>query len=96
VSKAKATLPPIILEKERVKHLLAGTVQSRTDPETSYGVRIILDADALCVCKQCTIRGKVCPHIPALIDNLSETEVKRWVKDALRVGMPSDHEEETE
>lgn len=88
VSKAEATLPPVVLDKERVKHVFAGTVESRADPEITYAVRIILDADAWCVCKQCSIRRRVCPHLPALIDDMTEAEVKQWVKDSLRIGDP--------
>lgn len=91
MSKPKASLPPQVLESERVKHVFVATVQSTTDPEQAYSLRIILEANVFCPCRDGSIRLRPCKHLRAALGKMTLAEMREWVLDSMRVGSASDH-----
>lgn len=86
VSKRRVALPPQVLDFERVRHVVAGTVQSRTDPERSYSARFIMQVDAFDACPDCSIKGNFCIHLKALLYSMDLKTIREWILDSTTVG----------
>lgn len=85
MSKPRPALPPEVLDFERVKHIVAGSLQSRSDPERTYAARFILDANAFCACPDSSIRRHMCVHLRELLKNMDAEELREWVIDSTTV-----------
>lgn len=84
---------PMVLHFERLKCLLEGTVQSRSDKDRQYHPRIILQANILDTCDGSIMRDSVCVHLKALLECLTKEELIEWVIESQAIPPPIAPEE---
>lgn len=80
--------PPLPLHGERVKHLLEGVHQSRSDPARIYISRVMLYANFLCPCNASVMRDTICHHLQDTVNRLSKEELVAWIFDSQAIPAP--------
>ncbi len=87
MSKPEGESRPVVSEFERVRHILAGSIESRSEPGRQYQARIILEADVLCSCASMALRDNPCEHLKELYRQLDLIDTRRWIRAAFVVGL---------
>jgi len=78
----------VLKSRERVKHLLDGAIESRSEAGRTYFARVILQANFLCTCNGSIMRDVLCAHLKELVLSLTLEELQAWVLDSQVI--PSD------
>lgn len=79
---------PEVLHVGRTRHILEGTVQSRSDPHRLYFPRVMLSASHLCTCDGNQFRDSICVHLRAILEAIPPEELVDFIIQSQQIPEP--------